>query len=223
MNRNQLQLVSFNIRDEKPPLISIFQKFRDWFNKFLNGREQLGKYKEEENYLTKIDFVENKPENQVIAGFIIENMYPGIKVLEFGCGSGSLYNHLYKLPVQYSGIDTSKKEIETARNRFLNSGRPEFITRDIQDFSTRNTFDIIIINNTLTKNNTANIKLILKKAVSLLKDESSTIIVSLPQSLNSWIVWRKTRQFPLPCLDVTIKNHNTGIVYDIKAFKGMEQ
>ncbi|RPI12565.1 MAG: class I SAM-dependent methyltransferase [Ignavibacteriae bacterium] len=221
MNRSQLQLVHIKQTEEKPQFWSFLKRLRDSLNTYINESGNILTNNGEENYLTKFDYVECKPESQIIAGFIIENMYNGIKVLEIGCGNGSLYQHLNKLPVQYSGIDISAKDIETARDKYNKSGRPVFLNRDFFEFSAAGCFDVVVINNFIESFKSSKVKFLLEKASSLLKDESSVIIVSLPRQLKAWKVWRKLKRFPSPYLDISVTNNTTGIIIDIKAYRGI--
>jgi 2-polyprenyl-3-methyl-5-hydroxy-6-metoxy-1,4-benzoquinol methylase len=222
MNRSRLQLITVNQIEERPPVWSFLKKIRDSLNGFFNEENYNLVNNKDENYLTRIDYIKNSPENHAIAGLIIENLYPGIKVLEIGCGSGLLYQHLYKLPVQYSGIDTSAKDIESANFKFKDSGKPFFLTRDFNEFSTTNKYDIIVINDDLISYKASYIKHLLLKAVSLLKDDDSVIIIPLPKQFKSWKVWRKTKFFPFPYIDISVRNNITGMFYNIKAYKGLK-
>ncbi|MBF0127492.1 MAG: methyltransferase domain-containing protein [Magnetococcales bacterium] len=58
---------------------------------------------------------------------------PGDRVLDIGCGTGNLLNHLRE--VEYTGLDNNPRYIEHARNRYGDRGA--FMTGDVTTLRTR--------------------------------------------------------------------------------------
>lgn len=59
--------------------------------------------------------------------------YPGMKVLDAGCGYGDLYNVMPE-DVDYMGVDFSPELIQIARNKYVGQGH-KFILGDLRDLS----------------------------------------------------------------------------------------
>lgn len=220
MYRSQLQLIHSKQKEEKLPAVSLLSKFSRSINKLFNGESYDLIKDEDESHLTKVYYSEAEPENKVIAGLITEIIYPGINILEIGNNSCSIHQNLSKLPVQYSRISASIKDFESGKNKDKEEVICSFYGKNIDINPAVNRFDVVVINNSLVSYRSSYIVQLLKKAVTYLKDENSLLIISLSQQIKSWNVWRKTKHFPLPYADVSVRNNSTGITYDIKAFRG---
>jgi ubiquinone/menaquinone biosynthesis C-methylase UbiE len=57
--------------------------------------------------------------------YIRRAMKPGMHVLELGCGSGHAYENIRHLGVTYTGVDWSRRQIETNRRRL--GDEPQFL------------------------------------------------------------------------------------------------
>lgn len=93
---------------------------------------------------------------------------PGQRVLEIGCGSGDLLAALQ--PSMGIGVDISEKMVARARRR-----HPElhFICADVHELKLNETFDIIILSDTL--NELWDVELALKKLAALCKPSTRVL------------------------------------------------
>ncbi len=69
--------------------------------------------------------------------------FPGMKIVDFGCGPGSIIEYLPE-QMEYVGVDAEKNYIDSAINKYGEIGK--FICEDILSFSPKevNYFDIAI-------------------------------------------------------------------------------
>ena len=91
--------------------------------------------KESKRYLTIVDFIKDTK--------IVKP-----KILDLGCGYGSLYEYLDENEIsEYLGIDLSDAAIYKAKKSKKNKSK--YLVADIQKFVTDDKFDIIIFNEVL--------------------------------------------------------------------------
>lgn len=77
---------------------------------------------------------------------IKEQLKPGARLLEIGCGRGRVANwiHRSKLDVQYSGIDFSVRSIGSCRKLSLPENQFQFSVADARTFKLENHFDVVL-------------------------------------------------------------------------------
>jgi ubiquinone/menaquinone biosynthesis C-methylase UbiE len=72
--------------------------------------------------------------------FLSENVPPGARVLEVGCGTGELLNHVR--PREGYGIDLSGRMIERARRKFPHLN---FVVGEAEQFAINEKFDSVLM------------------------------------------------------------------------------
>jgi 2-polyprenyl-3-methyl-5-hydroxy-6-metoxy-1,4-benzoquinol methylase len=80
--------------------------------------------------------------------FFIDNTDPEDTVLDIGCGNGALSFDIAKKAVKVVGIDSNKKNIEFAKQRF-SASNIEYVVGDAVKELPNKRFDIIILSNVL--------------------------------------------------------------------------
>ena len=95
-------------------------------------------------------------------------------VLDFGCGTGFLYEHLKSLKFKgsYTGIDISPEAIKLANKLYDNNKNCNFILTNILKKKLKTKFDYVLINGTFnnkTKNNWILMKKYLTQLFSITK------------------------------------------------------
>lgn len=96
------------------------------------------------NYMRGLAHV---PRYGVIAS-VVHQVHPSPRVLDVGCGEGTLLDHLGPRLRQYTGFDVSPEAVRRARETY-GSDRVRFETGSILDWTTEDTFDVIVFNGVL--------------------------------------------------------------------------
>lgn len=105
-----------------------------------------------------------------------QNNFSALKVLDVGCGTGVLTNHIADYVKKIVAIDHSPNSIQIARD-FANKSNINFICESIEDFSLGSDFDIAVAN--MTFHSIDNIDAALKNIYTALKPNGK-LLFSLP-------------------------------------------
>ena len=123
------------------------------------------------------------PWHRIVIEFLDEIELHGKRVLEIGCGYGSLSVYMAKRGAKVTGIDISSEAIKISkRNSFLNNQRvmfKKFCAEDLP-FKDKN-FDVIICCETLE--HILNYKKVINEIIRVTKD-SGRFVITIPNSLN---------------------------------------
>ena len=92
---------------------------------------------------------------QILLKYI--DLKKGNSILDFGCGTGYLYEYLQKsgYKVKYTGIDISAEAIKFAKKIYNKKNNCNFILANILEKNLKKKFDFILVNGTFN-NNTKN-------------------------------------------------------------------
>jgi len=104
------------------------------------------------------------------------------RILDFGCGPGYLMNHLQSYPVQVWGIDFSPLSIKSANLKFKNQSKWKgmVLADNLQLPFDNDTFDMILIIETLEHLIPSQYKRILSEIKRVLKPGSGILFISTP-------------------------------------------
>lgn len=117
--------------------------------------------------------------------FFLDNINETSRVLDIGCGTGSVAFDLSRKAKKVIGIDISRKNIETSKKRYSRSNL-NFILGNATRYDFTSKFDVIILSNVLE--HIEDRVSFLKKAISI----SSSLLIRVPLITRDWIsVYKK--------------------------------
>jgi len=116
--------------------------------------------------------------------FFIDNINSEDIVLDVGCGNGSLTYDIAKKAKKVIGIDSNKKNIRIAKEKYLSSNI-KYIIRDVTTCNFDQNFDVIVLSNVLE--HIENRIEFLKKVKSL----APKILIRVPTINRDWITLYK--------------------------------
>lgn len=142
----------------------------------------------------RLAIIENKgihPKHRILNyhKFFLDNISASDKVLDIGCGEGSVSADMAKKARGVVGIDISKKNIISSRKKYFKDNL-QFIEGDATTFDFKEKFDVIILSNVLEH---------IKDRVKFLekiKKLAPKILIRVPLITRDWIsVWKKENNF----------------------------
>lgn len=131
------------------------------------------------------------PRHYMIAGIVRDRFPMGADALDIGCGFGVLYPLLKPQSSAYRGIDLAGSVIQECRKTFQDDPRCRFDACAYEDFQADRRYDVVILNEVIYYFRFNALEPAFRRALNLLKDEGSLLIVSLGN--NPKAAWTRHR------------------------------
>jgi 2-polyprenyl-3-methyl-5-hydroxy-6-metoxy-1,4-benzoquinol methylase len=185
----------FTKKQSKSPLFNVDKK--TWEIEYINHQW---------------DYLDSTPAERsrsAIIGMYCQLFSPNGKMLDIGCGFGTLFDFLNaQQKKKYLGIDISQQAINKAKNRKAN-----FKNVDFNELITKNIYDIIVFNEVLFYMDEMNA---FKKAINLLS-KNGVIIVSqwkMKNYANDQRMWKISKNFftSVDSIEISGKVKNSQLV-----------
>lgn len=135
--------------------------------------------------------VEQRPRHYAIAGIIAEYTNEGGQILDVGCGYGTLFHLISRFNINYTGIDFSKYVIQECENNFIKKNNCSFEAVAFENYKSLALFDVIVLNEFLYYFPLKKINYIVEKAINILNNKNSILIVSMNKNPKSFFIWQK--------------------------------
>lgn len=116
--------------------------------------------------------------------FFVDNINENSKVLDIGCGIGTVTYDLAKKAKKVVGIDYNKNSIETAKKQY-NAQNIKYVCEDAINFKSDEKFDFIVLSNVLEH---------IDKRIDFLnkiKTLSKNILIRVPMINRTWLTLYK--------------------------------
>lgn len=162
---------------------------------------------------------EQRPRYYTIAGLIQDRFPQGAAVLDVGCGHATLYPFLEKFVSSYTGIDWADAAIITCRARFAGASRCVFHTVAFEAYTPEQGFDAVILNEILPYFPLASLERVFARALTLLKDDQSLLVISLCQDHKAWLVGRRLSRLATPEQCIRVSNVRTGSYWTVSVYR----
>lgn len=138
-------------------------------------------------------------------------------ILDVGCGQGELLKHLKLRGFKsYTGIDLSSEAVAQAA-ALHSSEKTHFVSANLDSWTTEQTFDIIIFNESLyySREPAATLE---RYATYLRAPAEGGLLVSMCEYGNHEIIWRQIEKNHNPVFSSRVENENAQ-AWNIKGFK----
>lgn len=124
--------------------------FGNVWNKYISNAPSVWDRMYDQAYADKLDSQKQQARNYMLGGIVSSCELPKPRVLDVGCGNGSLLKVLGIQNVDYFGIDVSKSAIDAARARWSHAGFSlRFEVMDFSNWAGEEKFDFVIFNEVL--------------------------------------------------------------------------
>lgn len=165
------------------------------------------------------DYLESTPAERArsaIIGMLCQHYYPRGKILDVGCGLGTMVDFLNQnQKKQYLGLDISEEAIKKARKK-----DGQFQVGNFDDFESSKKFDVIVFNEVLYY---LDEKSAFKQALNSLT-KNGVIIVSLYQMKNKRYdqqIWQASRKLfkTIEVIDILSKVKRQAVTWKVEVLK----
>lgn len=198
----------------------IKQGLQNIYNKYLNNKKEVWNDMYEMKYEDKMNSSEQSDRYIEIANVINRLEISNPDILDVGSGNGTLVGYIDKNNFNtFTGIDISKKAVEIGNEKYSDNPNINFLETGIFKFSGYK-FDIIIFNESLYYFRINEIENVISKTMDLL-NEDGTLIISMSQSLKSYLIRRKLDKILKPESDKLIYSVNSGNKWRIRVYKNL--
>ena len=173
------------------------------------------------NYAEKLNSTAQRARNHLISGMIADVSEEHSRILDVGCGVGTIYRLIRHHVVDYKGIDMSQIAIAQCARTFGTQPGVSFEVAQFENFESAPTFDVIVFNEVLYYFQLRHIRRAVRKAISLLKDEKSLLIISMSDNPKAKLIWFLCRDLlkPIQTIDVKTDRRNR---WTVKAFAPLQ-
>lgn len=173
-------------------------------------------------YARKLEARDQRPRHYLLAGLVADHPEPRPSVLDVGCGCGTTLRYLEPRLVRYHGVDVSEEAIGACRDAFPERNRAYFEVADFARCSFGGRYDIVIFNEVLYYFRADEIPSILMKALRLLRDERSLLVISMSHSAKAAAVWARLRGLPRPSMDISVRAATPGSAWTVRAYAAFD-
>lgn len=170
--------------------------FGNVWNKYFQNNPGVWDRMYQRDYSRKLDSDGQQARNFVLAGIIHSSGITCPRVLDVGCGNGSLLRLMGRHPIEYFGLDLSTTAIEEARDKWADKyPSAQFEVADFRTLSTADPrvgrkFDFVVFNEVLYYFPLEDIELVLMNARSFLATKGE-ILISMSENPKAQIIWRR--------------------------------
>lgn len=204
--------------DRADPWTGIAYELDNLWNLFVSNTRQ----KWERNYASgSWDFLDSPAQrgrHYAIAGIIVDR-HPegGARILDAGCGLGTLYPLLRGRVGSYTGLDFSEEVIKRCRSAFSGDPGCSFASGAFEDFAPREPFDVVVLNEVLYYFPASRAVEMFQKALSHARD-GGLLIVSMNRSWKSRLIRAKVNAIAAPLQSLRVTNLQTGSFWTVELY-----
>lgn len=200
---------------------SFVREIRNIFNKLIyNSRSNWeGMY---ESGLWNVLDSENEKKRHFVIADVIRRQFPqGARVLDVGCGLGTLYGIL-KGPVRYRyvGLDLSESAVRQAADKFKGDDACEFVQADFEAYRSSEPFDTVVFNEVLYYFPVSHFHSVLSQGYDLLGGKDPRLIVSMTGNPKARWLWKKMARIAKPLEEHKVSVPGTVTVWTVRSYPG---
>lgn len=153
---------------------------------------------------------DERPRHYMISGIVRDRFPTGAGVLDVGCGYGTLFPLLKPQSASYRGIDLAGAAVQECRKTFKDDPGCRFDACAFEDFQADAGFDVVVLNEVLYYFHFSAMDRAFRRALSLLKDEGSVLIVSLGSNPKAAWTRRRLAGLARPAASYLVTNDRGG-------------
>lgn len=163
-----------------------------------------------------LDSPAQRARHHAIAGLISDRYPSGARVLDVGCGLGTLFSALRG--GRYHGVDVSPRAVAACRKRFGGAAGASFSVGDVLHSFPQGRYDVVVLNELLYYFPSAVALRLFRRALEAAAP-GGTVIVSMNRSIKSRLLWKRLSEETEPEESLRVVNLETGSYWTLKCFR----
>ena len=166
-------------------------------------------------------FLESKgqrPRHYGIAGIVRDHFPQGARVLDVGCGYGTLYRMLADSTTRYVGVDFAEAAVKECRRAFQEGPKCAFHCAAFEDYRPDGKYDVVILNEVLYYFPLSSVESVVRRACEMLADERSILIVSMNRNFKAARIWKAFSRLASPDQSIRMTNLETGSYWTVNVY-----
>jgi len=168
-----------------------------------------------------LDSTNQRPRHYAIAGILAERLpLEGGRVLDAGCGLGTLYPLLRRRASEYVGLDLSSEALKKAAAAYGAEPGVSFVHEAFEKFA-GDGFDAVVLNEVLYYYTLSEVDKIFSHALSRLRP-GGALVVSMNRNFKAGLIWRRLERVAPAEQSIRVHNLATGSYWTVKAYRRME-
>lgn len=210
---------SLDFLNEADPWSGIAFELRDLANLFISNRRENWERTYAAGGWEFLRSPDQRPRHYAISGVIRDRFPRGADVLDVGCGYGTLFPLISDRVTSYTGIDPAEPPIRECRET-VKDGRCAFETAAFEDYHPGRAYDVVVLNEVLYYFPLRQTQEIFARALRLLRDDRSVLIISMNRNIKAAWLWRKLSRAAAPEQSLRVTNLATGSYWTVNVYRG---
>lgn len=208
--------------DETAPWRTVCHELSNLRSLWVANEREQWEHQYTAGYWEFLGSLRQRPRHYVIAGLIRDYFPKGASVLDVGCGLAVLYPLIDDVATSYVGIDLADTAIAKCRSNLGTDPRCSFQRVGFEEFTCAERFDVVVLNEVLYYFPLSSLEPVFRRALALLRDQQSILVISLCKNVKARLVGRKLRRIAAAEQLIRVHNGFTGSHWTVSVFRMAE-
>jgi len=145
----------------------------------------------------------------------LEKQLPGIRVLDVGCGFGTLYSLIKQSGCAYTGIDISTTAVERCREIFRDDPQCRFAVMPFEEIPPESKYRVVVLNEVLYYFPLTKIKEVITHAFRFFDTKDGILIVSMNKNFKAKLIWKILSRHVTVVQNICVQSNVTSSYWNV--------